>query len=337
VDEVQWLPCVSSERRVVVVVSRATFIAFSLAVLGNSAARVEAATSLQTLPSQATSTMNSIRQSILGLRRSSETSLIIYAGSGGVAEWGGKNEGFDDYESPQGLFADRKGNIYAANGPEGNISEFPPEGAQSPSVVFQDAGEKPFSVAVCNDGTLYASNTTKLPGVPTVEVYAKGSTTPTSAITDPSATWVGTVACDEQSNIYVSYQYNNGHYIMKYGPGGSGGARLPILPLGYLWDFQVDKKGDVALLVDDVLSGLGEIDFYHPFSPTPYGTTGPRFNFPYQFTFAANDQNIMWVTQIEDLYCPPIVEMRRDGRAIFGIGYDGNGTAFTGIATGVAH
>jgi len=123
--------------------------------------------------------------------------------------------------NPQGLFVDKQRNLWAVNGGNGRSSpsavyEFAPPNP-TPIKTLQDSSGFPVDVVVDNrSGTVYVSNffeNGSAPGV--IEVYAGGSTTPTSTLSDPHMTNAFYEAVDDQGNLYVTY-------LQVTGPSGVG-------------------------------------------------------------------------------------------------------------------
>jgi hypothetical protein len=128
--------------------------------------------------------------------------------------------------NPQGLFVDRHQNLWVAMSGDckthpSSVLEFAP-GNPTPVKTLQDSAGSATDVAVDNaSGTVYVTNffnyTTGCAsgnnGV--VEVYANGSTTPTSTLSDPNMNYAVNDAVDNRGNLYVTYLHING-------PSGSG-------------------------------------------------------------------------------------------------------------------
>jgi len=96
----------------------------------------------------------------------------------------GLRSGFDE---PQGVAADRHGNSYIANTVASTVLEFN-RGFSILEATYQDPAEYPVDVSVFPArSVLAAGNIESVSGGPgSVSVYAAGSTTPTSILTDPS-------------------------------------------------------------------------------------------------------------------------------------------------------
>lgn len=128
--------------------------------------------------------------------------------------------------NPQGLFVDKKRDLWVAVAGNcktqfSSVLEFAP-GGSTPIKTLQDPDGSATDVAVDNkSGTVYVTNffdysqgcASGNNGV--VEVYAGGSTTPTSTLSDSNMTYAFNDAVDDHGNLYVTFLHVNG-------PSGSG-------------------------------------------------------------------------------------------------------------------
>ena len=128
--------------------------------------------------------------------------------------------------NPQGLFVDKHLNLWVAVAGNcktqlSSVFEFAP-GGTTPIKTLSDPDGPATDVAVDNaNGTVYVTNFfnyvqgcgSGANGV--IEVYAGGSTVPTSSLSDPAMNYVVNDAVDNAGNLYVTY-------IQLNGPSGSG-------------------------------------------------------------------------------------------------------------------
>ncbi|MGC1380806.1 MAG: hypothetical protein WA814_07255 [Candidatus Baltobacteraceae bacterium] len=128
--------------------------------------------------------------------------------------------------NPQGLFVDKQRNLWVAISGDcknqfSSVLEFAP-GGTTPIKTLQDSDGAATDVAVDNkSGTVYVTNFFNYTrgcasgnnGV--VEVYANGSTTPTSTLGDPHMNYAFNDAVDDHGNLYVTF-------LELSGPSGSG-------------------------------------------------------------------------------------------------------------------
>lgn len=127
------------------------------------------------------------------------------------------------FSEPEGLFADSKGNLWVADAGSRAIYEFAPAG-KSPVQTLSDPNGVPTAVTVDErHGTVYAVEySNDVAATTLVEVYAKGSTTPTGTLNDPDARNGGFAAVDNQGNLYVTFMTQSNTAQVDRWPGGSG-------------------------------------------------------------------------------------------------------------------
>ncbi len=128
--------------------------------------------------------------------------------------------------NPQGLFVDKHRNLWVAVSGDcktqfSSVLEFAP-GNPTPVKTLQDPAGSASDVAVDNaSGTVYVTNFFNYTrgcisgNNGGVEVYANGSTSPTSTLSDPKMNYAFDDAVDNHGNLYVTYLEVNG-------PSGSG-------------------------------------------------------------------------------------------------------------------
>jgi len=198
---------------------------------------------------------------------------------------------------PEGLAADPAGDLYVANSVANNILMFPP-GGTTVSKTFTGAGPNPYTVAACANGTILAGNVGSGSTNGSVTLYANGSTSPTGTITEAYFNEVWGVACDAQSNIYVSYynvsQSNSGG-VNEYDSAGKHGKVLPMTTQTP-GEVKIDKAGDVVLA--DL--GAGQILYFHKTSGIPFRTLPAIALY---MAFDQRDANI-WISDTCQANCP---------------------------------
>jgi hypothetical protein len=172
--------------------------------------------------------------------------------------------------NPQGLFVDKHHHLWVAISGDcktqfSSVLEFAP-GQPMPIKTLQDPDGAATDVAVDNaSGTVYVTNffnyTTGCVsgnnGV--VEVYAKGSTTPTGVLSDPHMNYAFNDAVDNHGNLYVTYLELNGPTgsgRIDEWLGGTGSATDLGITLQAPGGIQTTATG--ALLVCDQLVGCGD-------------------------------------------------------------------------------
>jgi len=173
------------------------------------------------------------------------------------------------FHEPQGLTTDRSGTLYVANTAAGNIEEFAPPYANTPTAIIVDGSGAPAAVAVSTTGIVAALNicsgaSCSLPG--NVAFYAKGSTMLPCVVVygGVAATPLGG-AFDDKGTLYIA-ALNSGRFpqISKIRGGCKAKTITPLLTPNTLFfpsDIQVDRKDNVAVL-DSPAIGVAQIDVY---------------------------------------------------------------------------
>lgn len=174
--------------------------------------------------------------------------------------------------NPQGLFVDKSGNLWVAI--SGNcktqfssVFEFAP-GGTSPVKTLEDPDGSATDVAVDNSsGTVYVTNFFDYTqgcasgNNGTVEVYANGSTTPTSTLSDPNMTYAFNDAVDKKGNLYVTYLHASsisGTGRIDEWPSGSTSPTDLGITLQAPGGIETTANG--ALLVCDQLVACGDFE-----------------------------------------------------------------------------
>jgi hypothetical protein len=123
-----------------------------------------------------------------------------------------------------GLTTDRYGNLWVAlegQGSQYSVQEFGRD-CGTPGTVLFDPGTAA-NVAFGRDGKTYVANNLQIspPGNGLIEVYAKGATRPTGALTDPAIEQAYYVATDAAGNVYAAIVQPSNQYAVIVFPGGA--------------------------------------------------------------------------------------------------------------------
>jgi DNA-binding beta-propeller fold protein YncE len=186
--------------------------------------------------------------------------------------------------NPQGLFVDSQRNLWVAV--SGNckttlssVLEFAP-GTSTPVKTLTDTGGPATGVAVDDTtGTVYVTNffgysegcASGNPG--NVEVYANGSTSPTSTLTSATMALAFSDAVDDAGNLYVTYAKASGSGGILEWTGGTGLPTDLGISLAYPAGIQTTKNG--ALLVCDQEAGCGDFERGSKTMTKLFGTQKP--------------------------------------------------------------
>jgi hypothetical protein len=156
----------------------------------------------------------------------------------------------DGIKTPEGLFVDPKGNLWVANAGRDNVLEFAP-GAKKAELTLEAPGNETSDVAICKDGNVFVA------GNPALDVYSRGSTTPTRALTFPHAAGFSGVMCDKNGNVFATGIINYRSGVVEF-PGGvkHRAKQLPIA-LGAPGGIKPDAAGNL-LIGDQVANTIAE-------------------------------------------------------------------------------
>ena len=116
-----------------------------------------------------------------------------------------------DVVGPQGMDKDRRENLYVTSQGTSSVNVYAP-GTYTASKILNEGNEQaPASVAVCPNGTVYVSNTYANYGYSngSIQIFARGSTSPTGAIPDSNIYFSFFVACDASGNVWYDYLDNS--------------------------------------------------------------------------------------------------------------------------------
>jgi hypothetical protein len=143
-----------------------------------------------------------------------------------------------------GLATDRRGNLWVAlegQGSQYSVQEFGRD-CGKPGTVLSDPGTAA-NVAFGPGGTTYVANNLQIspPGNGLIEVYAKGATSPTGALTDSSIQQADYVTTDAAGNVYAAtVQQSNQYAVIEFPGGAMPGTVLKIsgfeMPEALLFD-----------------------------------------------------------------------------------------------------
>lgn len=151
---------------------------------------------------------------------------------------------------PLGIATDSAGTLYVTfsngNGFFG-VAEYP-AGSTSPSKSLS-VFEYPSDVAVGANGTVYVSS--RFP-VPSVSIYANGSTTPTSQLFDSGAVSGYGIAVDQKNNIFWGIETASGFQIDRFVHGTTFPIKLRAAINDIPESLNFDKQGRLIVTQPDV-------------------------------------------------------------------------------------
>jgi hypothetical protein len=155
---------------------------------------------------------------------------------------------------PQGLFVDTKGSLWVAN--LSNVLVYP-RGGLSPSKTLTDSVGYPTDVTVCPDGTAYVADLydNSSSNHASVQVYAPGSTTPTSNLDYANDVRNPFLTCDAAGNVFVALSTSNyvgSGLVVEFPHGKQKGAKDLGIALQAPGGIKPDNAGN--LLVTDLVS-----------------------------------------------------------------------------------
>jgi len=150
--------------------------------------------------------------------------------------------------SPQGLFVDSKGNLWVADAAAQQIFEFAP-GTKAPVRRLSDPNGIPYDVVVDEtSGTAYVTEYQNYadPSI-LVEVYAKGSSTPTGSLSDPNARNGAYDALDDHRDLYVTFMTQDNKAQVDRWMGGAGSPQNLGLELVSAGGIVTTASGSLAV------------------------------------------------------------------------------------------
>ena len=154
---------------------------------------------------------------------------------------------------PQGIFIDKTGSLWVAN--TQNVVVYP-RGALSPSTTLTDPVGFPVDVTVCPNGTAYVADLYDMSNSnhASIQVYAKGSTTPTGNLDYATAERNPFLTCDAAGNVFAATMIGGSigdGRVIEFPHGKLHGAK----DLGIIVQASAGIKPDNAgnLLVTDII------------------------------------------------------------------------------------
>jgi hypothetical protein len=155
---------------------------------------------------------------------------------------------------PEGLFVDAKGSLWVAN--ESNVLVYP-RGSLSPSKTLTDSVGYPIDVTVCPDGTAYVADLydNSNSNHASIQVYAHGSTTPTSNLDYTNDFRNPFLTCDAAGNVFVALLTGESvgdGVVVEFPLGKNKGAKDLGIVLQSPGGIKPDNAGN--LLVTDLIA-----------------------------------------------------------------------------------
>lgn len=189
------------------------------------------------------------------------STITIYSSKG----VNGKEEGTitTGLDTPERLFVDSKGNVYASNSGNNTITAYKP-GSTSPFLTISSGVDTPTGLTVDGAGTVYCANVAN----DTITVYPRGKTSASLTIDTPYSPEY--LATDKSDNLYASV----GQEVIEYPKGSTEGTNLN-LAVSSPGGIEVDQKGNII-----VIDGESTIDYI------PAGKTQPSTKIPAYGAFA---------------------------------------------------
>lgn len=200
----------------------------------------------------------------------------------------------DGISGPNGIFVDRKRNLYVCNFGNDTVTVYPP-GSTSPSETLTGSSS-PIDVVVDKQGNVYVSNFNGSSNGSVLE-YDAGQTTPSKTIVQFGAgSFSEGLAVDKKGNLFVAYNSAGGG-VLEFNAANPNGTNLGIR-VGYVGGMTIDKKGNI-LLVDQNLPG---VDVFPPGQTTPSQQYKPS-QLAYDVALDKKNKNLY----VSDAFSPPSV------------------------------
>lgn len=148
---------------------------------------------------------------------------------------------------PEGIFVDKHHQLWVANSGNSSVVAFE-RGQTTPFTTLSDPDYYPLSVAVDKNGTVYVGNVESTTGPPgNIEVYTKGSTSPTETLTYSDMLIVLGIGVDAKNNLYVSYVPTSGPPAIVVFPAGSQTGTPLDVPEANQGDITFDRHGNLVM------------------------------------------------------------------------------------------
>ena len=146
---------------------------------------------------------------------------------------------------PQGLFVDKKENLWVANTAANNIEVFA-KGSVRPIATYNDPNQAPVDVTMCPNGKIYVSNIT----TGTISVYSPGKPNPIGMLSDPNDSKTYFVTCDAAGNVFSTFlAISSDGAVDEYRKGAQSGLVTLPIPLEFPGAIKAYRAGN--LLIDD--------------------------------------------------------------------------------------
>lgn len=185
--------------------------------------------------------------------------------------------------NPNGIFLDKRGNLYVASqGGGASINEYAPN-ATSPSFTYSTGMQSAIDVSVDAHGNVYEAD-----GTGFVYQYFQGSNTAIAQCFPGGGSGnVSGVTVDSANDVFVSFTVNNVGAIAEY-PGGLGDCSKKIVlgvPVVFPYGIAIDKQND--LVVAD--AGAAQVDVVDPPYSSVTRTIGSGFMEPITVRLSRNN------------------------------------------------